>query len=280
MYSPPQLPKYTAQQFCVIASGNPFTVNWVPITQNFYMGQSHIFDSGTAIQVPWWIFQAIPRGQVFAREPPSLSKEFTDPLCAAALNGLEASMLKVELQYVLGNAMVRTIRFDIGTGRVLLIPPTYNIQATILVPEPLDSEIPPPDPFDPDLFVIERLVLAAICVQDPETVGTDDLTFTTPFVISDPAVFEVRVPVEPGAVEVEVCFDQPPANNLEFIMERRDIDGNLIDEVIISTVSLANPTDTCFPRVHIPANANIIRYFEIIPPPGIRGTVTQFLEFS
>jgi len=282
MFPPAPIPKYTAQQFCVIAPGNFFTPVWVPIERNFYMGQSEKFDSSSSVNNSWWIFTVMPQGQIFVPDPFPVSRAEAEALCAAALRSDDqTSILKVEVQYTLGNGMFRNIRFDIGAGKTILIPPAFNVMATILQPEPVPgSEVPPG--FDPTLFVVGRLVIAVVCVVEPEVVGDTELTFTTPFHLQDPDVANttIDVPVEAGAIAVEACFNMVPGSDLLLIQQRRDADGNVIDETVIVTVVLENATDTCFPKTTLPPTVNIIRYTELLAPPGISGTITQFLDFS
>jgi len=276
------VPNIIAQEFCVIEPGNYFAVDWVPIEKNFYAGQNAVYDSGSQRNFTWMVFTAFPRGEIFIDNPLPLSSEEAKPFCDAALNSPDlGTILKVRVKYLLGNNKVRTLRFDIGSGRDVIIPPCFNLQAEILRPAAGDLAASVPDDFDPDLFVVANIILSAKCTVEPNSDGFE-ATWSTPVHIEDPVVSPTRlIQVEDGAVAASACFNAPPASPLEFLKIRFDETGAIIDTTVVGTaLPLVPGTDVCIPRTPIPPQANFIRYTEVIAPPGLTGTITQHLQIA
>jgi hypothetical protein len=275
------VPNIIAQEFCVIEPGNYFAVDWVPIAKNFYAGQPNFYNTSQR-NYSWMSFSAVPRGELFIDDPGTLTTEEAAPFCDASLNSPDlGTILKVEVKYTLGNNRHRVLRFDIGSGRNVILPPTFALEARILRPDGTEFEQSVPAGFDPDLFVVANVILSCKCTLEPST-GGFEATWSTPIHIQDPVVPTTRlIQIEDGAIAASACFNVPPASPLEFLKIRFDENGAIVDTTVVATALPAVPgTDVCIPRAPIPAEANFIRYAEVIAPPGITGTITQYLQIS
>jgi hypothetical protein len=269
------LQSLVSKEFCFIGPANPFTATWVQATPNFHKVISDTYDSGPSRVITWWNITANVIGEMYlADDPLPLDRDEAGVLCQQAKNsGNRHSILKVELTYPLGNSNFRTIRFDVGSGIDILIPPTWWIKAIFLRPDAAAGE-PVPAGFDRDAFFVSDLVCTARCVESPWNfpggVWTDQLS------INGPGDATRDFVVQEGAVAVSASFSAAPGGAIQFIWQRRAPDGTILDETVLG-VATAAAGATTIERTSIPAGTNILRFTGTAFP--VQGTITQHLEF-
>ncbi len=270
------------QEMCLVGVANPYTSNWVKATPNIYRGgQSDTYDTNPSRGVTWWNFDVNVLGEAYSTvNPLPVDEASAIQLCQDARNSQNRhSILKVQVTYALGNTRTRKIRFDIGAGIDVFIPPTWQLSAIVLRPEVVRSDNPLANPvpvgFDPNLFFISNLVLGARCVN--EIFNIPGGVWSNPLIISDPGNATRNFDVEEGAVAVSASFATVPTSVIQFIFQRRDVNGVIIDETILGSAAPVPPSAT-IPRTELPGGTNIIRYTQAAGLP-IQGTITQHLEF-
>lgn len=265
------------QEFCFAGPANPFTDTWVKATPNLYKRMADAYDSDPSRGITWWNITLNVVGEAYVvTNPLPVDVDGAAALCSLAQNsGNRHSILKCQLTYPLGNTKTRTIRFDIGSGIDIVIPPTWKIDAIFLRPDaPVGG--PVPVGFDADAFFISDFIITARCVavplRLPEGIWTDQ------FVITDPGAPTRDFEVQEGAVAISANFSIPPANPIQFIWQRRLPDGTLLDETVLGLATAA-AASTSIDRTSIPGGTNILRYSQPLGPFPIQGSIKQHLEF-
>ena len=262
-----------AQEFFVIGDGNPYALDWVPL-KNLLRGQASLYDAGPITGYSWWNFTVYVFGEVFGPDFASLSSEELEALQTSVRNsGQNTSMLKVEVEYPLGNGKLRRFRMDVGSGVDIFIPPTHKVFARILGPDPSSIPSELPAGFNRNTDVASLIVVSARCVPAP--IGVSWATDTQ--LVATDASQSVYVPIQPGAKKAQVQLDGVPSRR-EQVMRRFDSAGLLIDSVNTGDIPLpyaASPSSSIFELAGPTTDIFLFGGGATL----ISGSVVQILEF-
>lgn len=232
-----------AQEFFVIGTANPFATRWVPLenlyrggSQNFQPnvinGQPSEYDSDAIQGYNWWNFTVTLFGEVYFRE--GAAQPSTEELYNQARNArTHSSMLKVELEYPMGQGKQRRYRFDIGCGIDVWVPPTHRVRARILGPDLESVPEQLPATFDRDIGFASSLVVSARCVPDSGP-GRQISTFTQLVAVGDGQA--ALVPCEEGAVQAQILANFPLTTRVRQVFNRRDSTGVILNTTFVGDI--------------------------------------------
>lgn len=267
---------FRAVEFFFDALGNPFATNWVPLTREDWIpndatGFNLEYEALSGSQT-WWNLVVQPRGEVFydpdVDEVPSLNE---------VLSGGDrlVSMMKIEVEYNAGNGRINRRRMDVGSGFDIFVPPTTQLRARILVPDPdsVPAELPSSVAPRRNIRVAADIFVGASCVDAP--VGRDDALYTQPF-YTVPATPQaaLEAEIQRGAKEAQLFSDIPVAGTAAFIFERTGFDATSMGNFFTASAPGDNTTSDV---VIIPQVADILRYTPSNGPAVV--TVVQRLKF-
>lgn len=261
-----------AQEFVAIGVANLFAQNWVPAP--IYRGSNTAFDSGNTYTADWRSFTVEVFGEAYfpTNAPPADLKQ-------AALDSRNPrSFLKLRLKWPQGNSRIRTVRMDISTGLTVFIPPTWSVEATVLVPDPASIPESLPQAFNTGVSFSTFVVCTTRCIKAP--VGRDTATDTQCYFITDdpPAQASFLDARQQDSRIVQVFANSPlDTSELEFVQDLAPFP----DVFGLGSFGTSLPAATTETRDSTyPGPANAIRYTPAVVPPGGQVVcVVQKLDF-
>lgn len=259
----------SAQEYVATGVANPFAQNWIPAPN--YRGNDTAFDSGNSYKASWYSFTVEVFGEAYfpTIAPPA-------DLVQAALDSRNPrSFLKLQLKWPQGNSRIRTVRMDISTGLTVFIPPTWSVEATVLVPDPASIPDELPSSLNPDLSFSTFVVCTTRCVAAPA--GRNTATDTQCYFINpDQASFSD--PRQQDARVVQVFSDTVlDTATLQFVQDF----APQPDIQILGAFGTSLPAATTETRDSTyPGPANAVSYTPGAPPGGGQTVcVVQKLDF-
>lgn len=260
------------QQFLASGPANPFATRWIP-TKLQHKGQNPAYQNGPMRGENWWQFSCWPIGEAYFA--PGLEHTNSE-LSQIALNGSNLfSFLKVEVEYSKNGVVPRCVTFDIGAGLDVFFPPSSQIIARVLVPDPTSfPEFLPAGFVQADFASL--IAINAVCVHAP--VGRRMGTYTDCRYITDAPQNSALVNIQRGAKNIQVFSDgvMTSAEDWFFGWQRPP----LPDIQPSGSVPASTSRPNVIPSSAIPGTANVlVMQPDIIPAAGQIVCVVQELEF-
>lgn len=218
----PGLPQHT-KEFFVVSPADPYALDWVRL-RNLYRGQSDEYETDFVQGPTWWNFTVTVLGEIYFVDPDFPTDAELQQLQQQSLNAQgHHSMLKVEVEYLLGNGKARRVRFDIGAGIDIFIPPTNRLWAWLIGPDPDSAPDFRPPSFIENLNVASTVLVTARCVGEPLSRPIAKYTQLVAGAAQGPE--PVGVPIVEGATRVQAIANNT-INPLDVRQRQLIVDGD------------------------------------------------------